>query len=341
MIHDAITKILDREHLTFDESRRSIEEIITGTVPPSGIAAFLTALRLKGETAEEIGGAALAMREHAQRVNHHQETLFDNCGTGGDGSGTFNISTTTSFVIAGAGLAVGKHGNRSVSSSCGSADLLSTLGANLSLTPEVMGACIDEVGIGFLFAPLLHPAMKNVAPTRKELGFRTIFNLLGPLTNPAFATHQMIGVCGKQYVEKIARAARMIGIERVFVVYNVCNVDELTTAGLNQIATAANGSSENFELHPDNFGFRKCEVTDLRGGTPDDNVRITTQILNGGDGPCRDTVLLNTAVGLYAAEKAVTIEEGVAMAVESIDSGRALKTLDTFIKFTNRFGNAG
>jgi anthranilate phosphoribosyltransferase len=281
------------------------------------------------------------MRNHVRRVEHHQDAVFDNCGTGGDGAGTFNISTTTSFVIAGAGLAVAKHGNRSVSSSCGSADLLEALGANISLTPEMMGTCIDEIGIGFLFAPLLHPAMKNVAPVRKALGIRTIFNLLGPLTNPAFVTHQMIGVCGEEYVEKIALAAREIGIERVFVVYNHRRIDELTTAGINQISAAGNGVADNFELHPTAYGFAECTLEDLQGGTPEENVRITNEILAGEPGPCRDSVILNAAVALFAAEKVGNIEDGIALAAESIDSGQAAAILKRFIEFTNRVRNAG
>ncbi len=341
MIREAIQKILDKENLTVGESKKVMEQMISGKVPPVQIAAFLTALRQKGETVEEISGAAMAMRENVQRIEHHQDSLFDNCGTGGDGAGTFNISTITAFVLAGCGLVIGKHGNRSVSSSCGSADLLQELGANILITPKVMAKCIDEVGIGFLFAPLLHPAMKHVAPTRKELGFRTIFNLLGPLTNPAFATHQMIGVCGEAYTEKIALAAGNLGIKRVFVVYSLCHVDELTTAGPNRISAVSNGTSESFLLNPQEYGFRKCALEELRGGTPEENSRITLNILQGEMGARRDTVVLNAAVALQVAEKIRDINDGITMASESIDSGQALNKLNTFIEFTNRFPNAG
>lgn len=341
MIREALQKILDKEDLSTGESKQVIEEMITGAAPPAQVAAFLTALRQKGETADEISGAAMAMRENVQRVEHHQTTLFDNCGTGGDCSGTFNISTTTAFVIAGCGLAVGKHGNRSVSSRCGSADVLKTLGANISLTPEIMSRCIDEVGIGFLFAPLLHPAMKHVAPTRRELGFRTIFNLLGPLTNPAFATHQLIGVCGAGFTEKMALAAKKLGIKKVFVVYNLCCVDELTTAGPNRVSTVSNGSSGSFTLQPRDFGFNGCSLADLKGGSPQDNARITLAILRGEAGPRRDTVVLNAAVALYVAEKARSVEDGIAQAMESIDAGHAINKLNQFIEFTNRFDDAG
>ena len=340
MIREAIQKILKNEDLTTGESKQALEEMITGAASPVQVAAFLTALRQKGETAEELTGAAMAMRENVQRVEHRQTTLFDNCGTGGDGAGTFNISTTTSFVIAGCGVAVGKHGNRSVSSRCGSADLLKTLGANIALTPEMMSRCIDEVGIGFLFAPLLHPAMKNVAPTRKELGFRTIFNLLGPLTNPAFATHQLIGVCSSDFTEKMALAAKNIGIKKVSVVYNLCCVDELTTAGPNRISTVSNGSSGSFILQPRDLGFNDCSLADLKGGSPEENARITLAILRGEAGPRRDTVILNAAVALYVAEKAQKVEDGILLAAESLDSGRALNKLNEFIEFTNRLVDA-
>jgi len=341
MIREAIDKVLDNKDLSAAESKKVIEHMISGEAIPIQVAAFLTALRQKGETADEISGAAMAMRENVQRVAHRQTTLFDNCGTGGDGAGTFNISTTTSFVLAGCGLAVGKHGNRSVSSRCGSADLLKALGANVSLSPDEMSRCIDEVGIGFLFAPLLHPAMKHVASTRQELGFRTIFNLLGPLTNPAFATHQLIGVCGEEYTEKIAQAARNIGIKNVYVVYNLCHVDELTTAGPNRVSAISNGSTRTFLLHPGEFGFPECRVDDLQGGTPEENAEITLAILRGERGPRRDTVLLNAGVALFIAGKASSIEAGILQAGDSIDSGRALDTLNTFIEFTNRFNDAG
>ena len=340
MLKEAIIKLIDRQDLTSDESRAIMEQIMSGDGSAVQIAAYLTALRQKGETSAEIMGSAQAMRENAIRVNHHQPLLFDNCGTGGDGAGTFNISTTASFVLAACGLALGKHGNRSVSSKCGSADLLTALGANINLTPAQIGRCIDKVGIGFLFAPNLHPAMKNVAPIRKELGFRTIFNLLGPLTNPASATHQLIGVFDGKYVPTVAAAARSLGVKRIMVVYNQCRIDELTTAAINEVCFASNGNSENMLIDPSEFGFNKCTIEELGGGTSDENAAITLEILQGQKGPMRDTVILNAAAALMVAESAGSIKDGIKMAGEAIDSGRAQKKLESFIQFTNGFENA-
>jgi len=317
-----------------------MELIMSGEGSPVQIASYLTALRQKGETSSEILGSAQAMRDNAIRVDHHQSILFDNCGTGGDGAGTFNISTTTSFVLAACGLALAKHGNRSVSSKCGSADLLAALGANINLSPDQIGGCIDEVGIGFLFAVNLHPAMKNVASIRKELGFRTIFNLLGPLTNPAQATHQLIGVFDGKYIETVAAAARELGIQRVMVVYNQGHIDELTTASPNEICFASNGSLETTLLDPAEYGFSPCSLEELSGGTAEQNAKITRAILNGEPGARRDTVLLNAGGALKVAERVDSIQDGIRLAEEAIDSGRAARKLNAFIQFTNGFGNA-
>jgi len=335
MIKQATNKLLQSQDLSADESKEVMGLIMAGEVPPIRVAAYLTALRLKGETPEEILGSAQAMREKAVRIEHHQLRLFDNCGTGGDGAGTFNISTTSAFVLAGGGLAIGKHGNRCVSSRCGSADLLQALGANIDLSPAEVGRCIDEVGMGFLFAPLLHPAMKEVAPIRKELGFRTIFNILGPLTNPALATHQMIGVFDGEYTEKIALVAGHLGIKRVFVVFNLEGLDEAATTGTNRVSTVSDGELRTFFIEPDDLGFKRCSVEHLKGGTAEENARITTRILRGEKGPGRDTVVLNAALGLVVAEKAGSVREGVELAAESIDSGKAIGKLETFINFTN------
>jgi anthranilate phosphoribosyltransferase len=340
MIKAATLKLIDRENLTADESRAVMDRIMSGEGLPVQMAAYLTALRQKGETPEEILGSAQSLRDKVTRVEHHQEILFDNCGTGGDGAGTFNISTTAAFVLAACGLAIGKHGNRSVSSRCGSADLLATIGANLSLTPEQLGRCIDEIGIGFLFAQNLHPAMKNVAPIRKDLGFRTIFNLLGPLTNPASATHQLIGVFDCRYVPIVARAARSLGVKRVLVVHNRSGIDELTTSDRTDVCFVRNGTTEQFLLDPADYQFARCSVEDLRGGSPEENAGITRSVLGGDKGPKRDTVVLNAAVALWVAEKTASIEEGIAMASEAIDSGRALKKLNSFVQFTKGFQNA-
>jgi len=340
MIQPAINKLVRKENLTVEESREAMKLIMSGEVSFAQMAAYLTALRLKGETKEEILGSAQVMREKVLRVEHHQEKLFDNCGTGGDGAGTFNISTTCAFVLAASGLAVGKHGNRCVSSQCGSADLLQALGANILLGPDQVGRCIDEVGIGFLYAPLLHPAMKQVAPIRKELGFRTIFNLLGPLTNPAFATHQLIGVFDSGYAEKLAWVAQNLGVKKVFIVFNLQNIDELTTAGMNQVSTIHEGQLKTFFLQSEDFGFHKSRIEELKGGTAEENARITLNILNGENGPKRDTVILNAALGLLAGEQVESIPEGIELAKECIDSGRALKMLKTFIRFTQGLKDA-
>jgi anthranilate phosphoribosyltransferase len=339
MISDAIKKLIDNKDLSASESREVTEEIMSGTASPVLAAVYLTALRQKGETAEEILGAAKVMRERVSPVKHHQDVVFDNCGTGGDGAGTFNISTTTSFVIAACGLHVAKHGNRSVSSQCGSADLLAALGADLTLTPDQIGECIDVIGIGFLFAPNLHPAMKAVMPVRKELGFRTIFNLLGPLTNPAFATHQLIGVFSGEYTDKLADVGRGLGIKRTMVVYNLCNTDEITTAGITKISLADNGSTENYELNPEEYGFSLCNIADLQGGDAQLNAAITNSILKGEKGPKRDTVILNAAAALTVAEKVESIDKGIAVATESIDTGAAMEKLQRFIQFTRDRSN--
>jgi anthranilate phosphoribosyltransferase len=341
MIADALQKLLSGENLTAGEARQVVDTILTDSVPPLHIAALLTALRMKGETADEILGAARAMRERVTRIHHHQHMLVDNCGTGGDGAGTFNISTTAAFVLAAAGLPVGKHGNRCISSRCGSADVLVSLGAKIDLTPQQVGQCIDEVGIGFMFAPLLHPAMKAVAPVRKQLGFRTIFNLLGPLTNPAFATHQVIGVFDPNYLEPIARVGSALGLRRVYVVHNGSGIDELAPTGRNIVATASGGSVHSFEIEHGALGIPHCSLEDLEGGSAEENAEITRKVLSGVPGAALDTVVLNAAAGLLAGEKVETLQEGVATARETIESGRATAKLREFIEATRRFADAG
>jgi anthranilate phosphoribosyltransferase len=340
MIKLAINKLLQKENLSSEEARKVMNLIMFQEVPPVQVAAYLTALRLKGETAEEILGSAQAMREKVVRIHHHQEKLFDNCGTGGDGAGTFNISTTAAFVLAACGLPVAKHGNRCVSSRCGSADLLQALGANIFLNPEGVGRCIDEVGIGFLFAPLFHPAMKNVAPVRKELGFRTVFNLLGPLTNPAFATHQLIGVFDADLTEKLAFVAQNLGVKRTFVVFCMQNIDELTTAGPNKVSAASNGELKTFFLKPEDFGFKRGEIEELKGGRAEENAQIAYGILKGEPGPRRDTVIFNAGLALLVGEKVGSMEEGIESVTECIDSGRAADKLKTFVDFTRGLENA-
>ncbi len=340
MIAEAIHKILDGQNLSAEESCIVTDEIMSGLASPVQIASYLTCLRMKGETVEEITGSARMMRDKATPIPHNQKYLFDNCGTGGDGAGTFNISTTTSFVIAACSVPVGKHGNRSVSSRSGSADLLTALGANIGLSAEQSGRAIDEVGIGFLFAPSLHPAMKQVAPIRGELAFRSIFNLLGPLTNPARATHQLIGVFAEEYVVKLAGAAGELGLEKVMVVYNKSGLDELSTAGENIICLFEDGQLSKVELSLSDLGLAPCNVKDLAGGEAVDNATITRDIFGGASGPMRDTVLLNAAAGLTLVGKADDFKEGLKIASDAIDSGDVTKMLDSFVEFTQSFDNA-
>ena len=340
MFEEAIDRLIRGEDLSADETEDAMGFIMSGEASPVQIAAYLTALRAKGETSEEILGSARAMRDKVIRVDHHQARLFDNCGTGGDGAGTFNISTTSAFVLAGCGLALGKHGNRCVSSRCGSADLLQALGASIDLAPAEVGKCIDQIGIGFLFAPLLHPAMKEVAPVRKALGFRTIFNILGPLTNPAFATHQLIGVFDAKYTETMALVARDLGIENILVVFNLEGLDEVTTAGTNRISTVSNGRVETFFVEPEDYGFERTSVDLLKGGEAEENAEITRRILSGGSGPGRDTVVLNSALGLVAAGAAGSIGDGIDLAAACIDAGKALGKLEDFVNFTNGLKHA-
>jgi len=337
MIGDATKKLMEQVHLSAEESEQVMHAIMSGSTSSTLVAAYLTALRFKGETAAEILGAARTMRARVTRIEHSQDLLLDNCGTGGDGAGTFNISTTTSFVLAAGGIPIGKHGNRSISSRSGSADLLAALGATITLTPEQVAECIDTIGIGFMFAPLLHPAMKEVAPIRKELGFRTVFNLLGPLTNPAFATHQVIGVFDPFYTEIFAEVAHALGVERVYVVHNESNIDELATTGSNKVSTMGENGVETFTIEPEDFGFKRCRIEDLAGGSAEDNAAITRATFDGQTGPGYDTVVLNAALGFLAAGRVTVLEDGIKLAMATIDSGKAREKLEEFVEGTRRF----
>lgn len=340
MIGDATKKLMQQMHLTAEESEQVMHTIMSGAASSTMVAAYLTALRFKGETSAEILGAARTMRAKVTRINHSQELLLDNCGTGGDGAGTFNISTTTSFVLAAGGVPIGKHGNRSISSRSGSADLLTALGANITLTPEQVADCIDSIGIGFMFAPLLHPAMREVAPIRKELGFRTVFNLLGPLTNPAFATHQVIGVFDPFYTEIFADVASALGVKKVYVVHNESRIDELATTGTNKVSTMGDNGVETFTIEPEDFGFTRCRIEDLAGGRAEDNAAITREIFAGIHGAGFDTVVLNAALGFLAAGRVSVLEDGVKLAMATIESGKAQEKLDQFVSYTRRFESA-
>jgi len=337
MIKEMIAKVVGGENLSSDEAEMVMQEIMRGEATPAQISAFIVALRMKSETAEEIAGCAKAMRDHSTKVETIQKLVIDTCGTGGDGTGTFNISTAVAFVIAGAGIAVAKHGNRSVSSQCGSADVLEALGVKIDLAPNEIARCIDEVGIGFLFAPGLHPAMKYAIGPRREVGIRTIFNVLGPLTNPASASIQLLGVYDPELTETIARVLGLLGSYRALVVHGANGLDELSTTGINRITQLHNGEVNTYTLDPVQLGISLASPGELKGGSPEENAGILRALLGGEKGAKRDIVLLNAAAGLVAAEKAADFGQGLALAAETIDSGRALDKLDRLIKLSQSF----
>jgi anthranilate phosphoribosyltransferase len=337
MIRETIAKVVDGGDLSRKEAERVMNEIMEGKATPNQISAFITALRMKGETVDEIAGCATAMRRHSLKVPHKQEHVVDTCGTGGDQRGTFNISTATAFVVAGAGLPVAKHGNRSVSSQCGSADVLEALGAKIELTPEQMGQCIDEVGFGFLFAPCLHPAMKHAAGPRQEVGIRTIFNILGPLTNPASASTQLLGVYDRKLSETIARVLDMLGVRRALVVHGPKGLDELSTTGRNRVTRLFAGNVRSFYVDPSDVGLPRAKVEHLKGGMPEENAAIMRRILQGEKGPGRDVVVLNAGAAVAIAGETPQFQECIGIAAESIDSGKALQKLEQFVELTRSF----
>ncbi len=344
MIRETIHQLLEGQSLPAEQAEAVMDEIMTGEATPAQIAGFLVALRVKGETVDEITGCARAMRRAAVPVNPSRVDVVDTCGTGGDRAGTFNISTTAAFVVAGAGLGVAKHGNRSVSSHSGSADVLEALGVNLNLTPEQAAQAIDEIGIGFLFAPGLHPAMRHAIGPRRELGVRTVFNLLGPLTNPAGAAAQVLGVYDPALTEVLACVLQQLGSQAAYVVHGHGGLDELTTTGPNRIScfgiAPGNGFVATETLDPCELGFCRASLADLRGGEPWENAHITRAVLDGQDwGPRRDVVLLNAAAALVVGRKAADLATGVALATESVDSGAALAALEALIAYSNRVAN--
>ena len=336
-IKDAIRRTIEGDHLTAAEAEQVMEQIMSGGATPAQIAGFITALRIKGETIEEIVGCARAMRHHATQVIPKRRDLIDTCGTGGDRSGTFNISTTVAFVVAGAGMGVAKHGNRSVSSRSGSADVLEALGIRINLSPEQMAQAIDDVGIGFLFAPLLHPAMKYAIGPRRELGVRTVFNVLGPLTNPASASRQLMGIFAPDLVEPMAEVLAGLGSERAMVVHGADGLDELSTTGPNRAALLSDGKVMPLALDPRELGLEHASIQDLQGGTAEENAALTRRVLGGETGAHRDVVLLNAAAALVVGDLAEDMREGLAMAAQVIDSGAALDRLEALIAFGNQF----
>lgn len=341
--------VVEHTDLTEGEMIEVMNQIMSGECTPAQIAAFITALRMKGETIEEITGAARVMRERAtpirvgkgvldidrDDINVDRETILDVVGTGGDGTNTFNISTTVSFVVSACGVKVAKHGNRSVSSACGSADVLEKLGINLDVTPETVVNCIDQIGIGFLFAPALHGAMKHAIGPRREIGIRTIFNILGPLTNPAGADCQVMGVYRPELVEKLAGVLHKLGCRHGFVVHGSDGMDEITLTGETMIAEVTPDGVTMATVIPEQLGLSRCDMEALKGGDAVANAVIVKAVLAGEHGPRRDVVLLNAAYALVAAGKAITAAEGIILAAEAIDSGRALQQVAKLAALTN------
>ena len=336
MIREAIATLVDGRSLTEAEAAAVMEEIMSGEATPAQFGAFVTALRLKGETVDEIAGMARVMRENARRV-HVEGVLLDTCGTGGDARGTFNVSTAAAFVAAGAGARVAKHGNRAMTSRCGSADVLEALGARIDLSPEQVKACLEETGVGFMFAPSFHPAMKFAAGPRREIGVRTVFNILGPLTNPAGAACQVLGVAEPSLAETMAQVLARLGSRRALVVHGRDGLDEMSISGPTLVCELAGGRVRQYEVTPQDVGLALYEAASVAGGTPEENAVALREVLAGRPGPQRDIVLLNAAAGLVALERAAALAEGVALAAEAIDSGAARERLDRFVAVTNRF----
>lgn len=335
MIRDAIAKVAEGRHLSSEEASAVMRVMMTGEATHAQMAALLTALHIKGESVEEITAFARTMREFATPVRVSRRPVVDTCGTGGDHSGTFNISTAAAFVTAGAGVAVAKHGNRSATSRCGSADVLEALGVEINATPGCVARCIEEIGIGFLFARSLHGAMKHVAPVRAELGIRTVFNLLGPLTNPAGAEAQMVGLYDARRIESIAQVLLQLGSRHVFVVAGKDGLDELTLSGPSLVAEGRDGRVVSYELDPARFGMPHADRATLKGGDAAENAATLRKVLEGERGPHRDVTVLNAAPAIVAGQAASTIEEGILRAEEAIDSGAALKKLEQLIQLSH------
>jgi anthranilate phosphoribosyltransferase len=331
-----LAKVVQAMDLQEAEMGEVMTEMMEGKATPAQMGGFLTALRMKGETVEEVTGAARIMRQKATRIDARSSVIVDTCGTGGDGGKTFNISTTAAFVVAAAGLTVAKHGNRAVSSSCGSADVLEALGVNIEVSPEVVEECLQQIGIGFLFAPKLHGAMKHAIGTRRELGLRTVFNLLGPLTNPASATAQLIGVYDPKLTEMFAGVLRNLGTKRAFVVHGVDGLDEATITGETRVSELKEGAVTTYNLDPVDFFGRTFDGEGLRGGDSKTNAAVTRDILSGKDGAPRKIVVLNAALAIVAGGRAETIGEGIKVAEDCIDSGAALRKLEALIELTRQ-----
>lgn len=349
MIKEAISLVVDGHHLSENMMVDVMNQVMGGEATAAQIASLITALRMKGETIEEISGAARVMRQHAtpirvghtldidrEEINTDRETILDTCGTGGSGTKTFNVSTTVAFVVSSCGVKVAKHGNRSISSACGSADVLEALGVNLNISAELVEQCVKEINLGFLFAPALHGAMKYAIGPRREVGIRTIFNLLGPLTNPAGANHQVLGVYKSSLVKPIAEVLNRLGCKRGFVVHGEDGMDEITLTGKTTVASIEDGAVTMMEFQPATLGFSCCQIEDLQGGDAKCNAEIIRSVLDGCAGPRRDIVTINSAFALVAAGVARTLEEGVRKAEHSIDTGLAKQKLEALARMTNQ-----
>ncbi len=334
MIKEAIESLVSGRSLTSEQASGVMEEIMGGKATPAQIAAFITALRIKGETADEIAGLARVMLAKAIPVKV-TSPVVDTCGTGGDKSSSFNVSTAAAFIAAGAGLKVAKHGNRAMSSRCGSADVLEALGVDIELGAEAVAECLEKIGIGFMFAPLFHPAMKYAAGPRRDIGIRTVFNILGPLVSPAHAQFQVMGVATKELGEKIASVLQRLGTKHALVVHGIDGMDEISIADKSLVwEVTEEGVLPPYEVSPQYFGFKEAKLKEIKGGTPEDNARILRSVLKGERGPRRDIAVMNAAAAIVAANRASDLKEGARIAQESIDSGRALEKLDALIKLS-------
>jgi anthranilate phosphoribosyltransferase len=341
LLRETLKKAAAGEALSAGEAERALEEIMEGAANPAVTAALLTALRVRGESVGEIVGFARAMRRLAQKVEA-PEGVVDTCGTGGDAKGTINISTAAAFVARGAGVIIAKHGNRAATSQAGSADVLEALGAEIGLEPREVGRCIEEVGIGFMFARSHHPAMRHVVPVRAELPFRTVFNLLGPLTNPAGAKRQLVGVFGGDYVRLVAEALKDLGAEKALVVHGADGLDEITVTGPTLVAEVSDGSITEYKISPEQFGFSRHDPGGLLGGDAHLNARVLKDVLSGEEEcAARDVILLNAGAAVYVSGRAKTLEEGVRLAGESIESGAATEALESFVRATRRLAGVG
>jgi len=334
MIKEAIKILAGNKDLTGTQMREVMELILTGVTETKDIIAFLASLNDKGETVDELTAAVSVMLKYVDPIIVDRPNILDTCGTGGDKKGTFNISTVTAIVASGAGVTVAKHGNRSVSSKCGSADILESLGVNISMDRSKIKKCLEDIGIAFLFAPNLHPAMKHVMPARKQMARKTMFNLLGPLINPARATNQLIGVYAREWTSVLARVLYNLGTRHVLVVHGNDGLDEVSTTDKTFISEAKQGEFSDYEITPEEFGFPRVRIEDLAGGTIEDNKRIVLDVLRGKPGPCRDIVLLNAGCAIYAADRAGSIKEGIILARESIDTSQAREKLELLKKFS-------